>query len=413
MHAAKQYVRMNSQVTRRYIVAIFVLAFVVRIAYAFVTPPFQAPDEYSHFSYVKFLHTFRQLPVQPNPATQPEELEFHQPPLYYILAASLFPSTSLIEARPLLPMRFINIVLSMFTLGIVYYFASSVFRENRFVIALMCTAVALLPTYSYLSATIRNGGLATFFASLGFYLCSKAVLDEQQQRNARWSWIGAVAGLAMLSKLSSLAFVAAAVILLLATSSGWRMALHRTGWFTLGVTSTAGWWFFRNWIVYGHWLKVIENGDRFVPPPMSWEHEKHSAIVIFKTFWAVFGRINEFHYADIYRLCWLLAGLALLGIVRYALQRRDELPKKLTVFFTLAIGFSIGSTLYYAHNYNSDQGRYMFPTLIPIMTFLSLGLSTLVPAKYHRLVLDVILFSFAGINAVVLARLAAVYWQLG
>jgi hypothetical protein len=29
------------------------------------------------------------------------------------------------------------------------------------------------------------------------------------------------------------------------------------------------------------------------------------------------------------------------------------------------------------------------------------------------LVLDVILFSFAGINAVVLARLAAVYWQLG
>src|SRR5262245_56663143 len=100
---------MKPEVARRYILADFVLTFVVRVAYAFVTPPFQAPDEYSHYSYVKFLHTFRQLPVQSNPAVQPEELEFHQPPLYYILAAAMFPSTRLIEARPLLPMRFINI----------------------------------------------------------------------------------------------------------------------------------------------------------------------------------------------------------------------------------------------------------------------------------------------------------------
>jgi hypothetical protein len=404
---------MSNEVTRRYIVAVFALAFVVRLAYAFVTPPFQAPDEYSHYSYVKFLHTFRHLPVQPDPATQPEEMEFHQPPLYYILAAPLFPSINFVQARPLLLMRFMNIVLSMLTIGIVYYFASSVFRENRIVVALMCTGVALLPTYSYLSATMRNGVLATFFASLGFYLCSKAVLDDAQQRNARWSWIGAVAGLAMLSKMSAIGFAAAAVLLLLATGPSWRVSLHRAGWFALGATSTAGWWFVRNWIVYGQWLKIIENGDRYVPPPLSWDHEKHSAIVIFKTFWAVFGRINEFHFADIYRLCWLLAGLALLGIARYVIQRRRDLPKQLAVFFALAIGLSLASTLYYAHNYNSDQGRYMFPTLIPIMTFVSLGLSTLFPVRYHRLVLDVVVFSFAGINAVVLARLASIYWQIG
>jgi len=404
---------MTNEVTRRYVVAVFVLALVVRLAYAFVTPPFQAPDEYSHYSYVKFLHTFRALPVQSNPAIQPEELEYHQPPLYYLMSAVLFPSTELIAARPLMTMRFMNIMLSMLTIAIVYYFASSVFKENPFVVALMCTVVALLPTYSYLSATMRNGILATFFASLGFYLCSKAVLDNEQQRHARWSWIGAVAGLAMLSKLSSIGFVAAAVILLLGTSSGWRVSLHRAAWFVLGVASTAGWWFWRNWIVYGQWLKVIENGDGYVPPPVSWEHEKHSAIVIFKTFWAVFGRINEFHFADIYRLCWILAGLALLGVVRYLVQRRRDLPKPIAVFFVLAIGVSLASTFYYAHNYNSDQGRYMFPALIPIVTFLSLGLSTLIPARYHRVALDVVLFSFAGVNVVVLSRLAAIYWQVG
>jgi hypothetical protein len=42
-----------------------------------------------------------------------------------------------------------------------------------------------------------------------------------------------------------------------------------------------------------------------------------------------------------------------------------------------------------------------------------LGFSALFPARYHRGVLDAILFVFAGINAVVLSRLAAIYWQIG
>jgi hypothetical protein len=175
--------------------------------------------------------------------------------------------------------------------------------------------------------------------------------------------------------------------------------------------STAGWWFFFNWTVYGHFLKVVENGSSgFVPPPLTWEHEKHSAIVIFKTFWAVFGRINEFHFAEIYRLSWWFVGLAIIGVIRYVVQKRRDLPRQLIVFFVLSIAVSLASTLYYAHNYNSDQGRYMFPALIPLMTFLSIGLSTLFPPRCHRLVLDTVLFAFAGINAVVLARLAAIYW---
>jgi len=35
--------------------------------------------------------TFVTFPLQPNPAVRAEELEFHQPPLYYVLLAPLFP----------------------------------------------------------------------------------------------------------------------------------------------------------------------------------------------------------------------------------------------------------------------------------------------------------------------------------
>jgi hypothetical protein len=402
---------MTTQIRRRYIYLILALAFVVRVAYALITPPFQAPDEYSHYSYARFIYNSGQLPIQPTPAVRVEELEFHQPPLYYILAAPLFASTQLIDGRPLLALRFINILFSMLTIVVVYYFASNMWGQKPFTVGLVCTAVALLPTYSYLSATMRNGTLATFFASLGFYLCAKLTLDEQQQRNARWSWVGVVAGLAILSKLSALAFAGAAGLTLVIASRDWRTTLQRAGWFSLGFLSTAGWWFVRNWYIYGHPLKIIENGWGFVPPPMSWDHETRSAIVIFKTFWAVFGRINEFHYADIYRFYWWFGGLSVLGIVIYVLQKRHDLPNKLIGLFGLAIGFSLITTLYYAHNYDSDQGRYMFPSLLPIATFIAIGLTTLFPEKYHRWVLDTVLFVFAGINVVILARLSAIYWQ--
>jgi hypothetical protein len=405
----------TEKVTRHHISAIFVLAFVIRIAYAIVAPPFQAPDEYQHFSYAKYVHDEHRLPIQQSPAVQSEELEFHQPPLYYLFAAILVPSTELIEGWPLLFIRFLNILLSMLTIAVAHYFAVTVLKWNRFSVALVCALFALLPTYSYLSATMRNGTLATFFATLGFCLCARTVLDEEQQRDASWTWIGVVAGFAMLTKLTTIGFVAAAAFLAVGTSRSWQAAMRRACWFVLGVLSIAGWWFVRNIFVYGHPFSIVEDGYDFARSPVSWAHEKQSAITIFKTFWAVFGRINEHYFPDIYRFFWWFAGLAMLGVIlRYVIYHRadsTDVPRKLAAFFLFAIGASFIATMYYAHNYNSDQGRYMFPVLIPITTFIAAGLNALVSPRYQRLALDIVVFAFAGINAVVLARLAAVYWQ--
>jgi len=400
---------MSTVTSRHYFFAILALALAIRVGYALVTPPFQAPDEYSHYSYVKYLHESRHLPIQPSPAVAPEVLQMHQPPLYYAVAATLFPYTKLVDGGIRLPARFLNILLSLLTVCVAYLFASTVLPHNPFAVALICTGVALTPTYSYISASVRNGTLATLFASLGFYLCAKVVLDENEQRNARWSWIGVVAGLAILSKLTAIGFVISAAGLILLTSRNWRSLCHRAWWFSLGMFATAGWWFVRNWLVYGNWLKVVETGYDFQPSPLTWEHEKQVVITLFKTFWAVFGRINELHFQDIYRFYWWFVALAAIGLLRYAIQRRRDLPHALLAFFVLAIGASLAATLYYAHNYNSDQGRYMFPVLIPITTFIAIGLNSVVPVRWRRIVLDVVLLAFVGINVVVLMRLSAFY----
>jgi hypothetical protein len=237
-------------------------------------------------------------------------------------------------------------------------------------------------------------------------------LDEKPNRDFRWAWTGAVAGLAMLSKLTTVGFVFATAVTVVGTSRNWQAVTRRFGWFAFGVISTAGWWFVRNVVVYGYVFALVEDGYQFNRSPFSWAHARQSAITIFKTFWAVFGRVNEHYFPDIYRFYWWFASLAALGIIfRYLFYRGKlpDIPQRLMNFFVVAIGASILATMYYAHNYNSDQGRYLFPVLIPITTFITVGLNAIAPQRYRRLVLVTVLFSFAAINAIVLARLTAVY----
>lgn len=400
---------MRQEACRRYIYVVMVLALAIRVAYAVITPPFQAPDEYSHYSYVRYVHDSRELPVQSSTTVRPEELQFHQPPLYYTLASTLFPSTNLIEDRQALPLRGINIVLAMLTIWVAYQFALTVWPNNPFNVALISTCVAFLPTYSYISATIRNGVLATFLCSLGFYFCAKA-FGKSDGWDSRWGWIGIIGGLAVISKLTAIGFVAGTGLAILVTAQSWRMLVRRAGWFGLGFLLVAGWWFARNWLVYGHPVMVVETGFQSAHAGMDFlPHLRSMWIVIFKTFWAVFGRINEIYFQDIYRFFWWFSGIAFLGLIRYAAQRRHDISTGLMTCLTGAIAASFALTTYYAYNYDSDQGRYLFPVLIPIATFITVGFGALVPSRYHQWALYSVLIALAGVNMLVLYRMATIY----
>ena len=75
------------------IAALVAAALVLRIAFAWVLPVFQAPDEEAHFRYVAFLGEERTLPVQPERSLELFADPMHQayqPPLAY---ASLAPAS--------------------------------------------------------------------------------------------------------------------------------------------------------------------------------------------------------------------------------------------------------------------------------------------------------------------------------
>src|SRR5262245_37947777 len=101
-------------------VALLLLYGAAGVLYATLTPPWQAPDEPAHYNYIRYLATHEGFPElvascynQPYlneltsrrfpPDLSVEEIcyEFHQPPLYYLLAAPVFRLTggSLVALR--------------------------------------------------------------------------------------------------------------------------------------------------------------------------------------------------------------------------------------------------------------------------------------------------------------------------
>ena len=93
-----------------YTLLLVLLVYLALVAlFAFKTPPWQNPDEPAHYNYVAYLATEGKLPVlqmgdydgaylerlkaekfPPALSIDPVRYEFHQPPLYYLLAAPVY-----------------------------------------------------------------------------------------------------------------------------------------------------------------------------------------------------------------------------------------------------------------------------------------------------------------------------------
>ncbi len=73
----------------RYLLLIPCAYLVVGATYVQQTPPFETPDEYGHYAYVRYLYEERRLPPLFVSSHEWEQGQMHQPPLYYGLGALL------------------------------------------------------------------------------------------------------------------------------------------------------------------------------------------------------------------------------------------------------------------------------------------------------------------------------------
>ncbi|MCL4396114.1 MAG: DUF2142 domain-containing protein [Chloroflexi bacterium] len=429
--------RITSLLNAHRLAAVVVSAFVVLgVVYSVVTPIFEAGDEIWHYPFVQYLATGHSLPVQdPNVQTLWEQ-EGGQPPLYYALgaAATFWIDTGDLtdrlwrnpEARIGIPLdygnknlvvhtsaedwpwsrttlavhllRVLSILLSTLTVVFTYLLALEINPQSKALAAAAAALVAFNPMFLFISASVNNDNLAVCLATLALLLLTRLVTREVTLR--RFVILGLVLGLAALSKASDLGLIVIAAIvfvyLVLRTSGGasrlpgellvlkrnepLRIALAGSLVCAAIVLAVAGWWYVRNWVLYGDplafnvWVAIA--GGRPVPATIATLLGEFQGFRI--SFWGNFGGVNIIAPEWVYTLLdgfTILAGIGLVvGAVRRNLPRLLALP---AVWLALILVSLVRWTLLTF----ASQGRLIFPAISAVSILMVYGLWQLTPAE--------------------------------
>ena len=364
------------------------------ILYAVKTPPWQAPDEPAHYNYIKYLAENHRFPVlqmgdyphhyleeikarqfPPDMSIEPLRYEFHQPPLYYVLAAVVYK----LFAGRLLPLRLLSVVLGCCLLWVTYHIAKEIFPRDE-ALALGATAfVAFVPMHIAMTASVNNDTLAELILAMILWILVKYVKSVRWSDGRMVGWsketsdhltkdhlttrpmggraegmgrfigLGVLMGLGLLTKITTLVAVPLVLVAIIArrwleqdqkSNFAQRYLFPVTCFLFLTCLLTLP-WFVRNVSVYGG-LDI-------------WGLQKHDAIVIgqlrtserlarlgatglakefilttFRSFWAQFGWMGILVDQRIYLILALLCAVVGLGLVLFATNPSTRLRASYT-----------------------------------------------------------------------------------
>lgn len=406
-----------ARVTRHALLVIIPAFVILSGVYSVVTPLFEGPDEIWHFAYADHLADGGGLPVfdADEPATVLRNGA--HPPLYYALIAAViapidrsdFPAEFQFNlANPLITRgaagtapnllihtaredwpwrsttlaahlaRGVSIALNALALGGVWLVARRVLHDDRLAL-LALTVAAFVPQFVYGAAMINNDALAA--ASVTWLLV--ALLRWFDAPALKWAAIGGgLLGLTLLSKIGLIALlpVPALTICLYAIRhmhdarlSGRRLLAQAAVMYGAAFL-IAGWFYLRNWSLYGDPLAWREwqalTGAGRVPPTVG--DFIGDMIGLFGTFWIDFSlRVD--------RVWWPVFGglvlAALLGLGRRAIRREWPLDGAPLLIALSVFALLLASAVRYAFNIYDIHGRLLYPALAAIGMTLALGLS--------------------------------------
>jgi hypothetical protein len=415
----------------RYWLLVILAAFVaLSVVYSLTVPLFEGPDEIWHYAFANHLANGGGLPVFD--ATQPATFLRNgaHPPLYYALIAALIapldrsdfpaeyrfnlaspritqgasgtsPNLLIHTAREDFPFqdtalaghlaRLLSIALGTVTVVGVFYVARRLLRDER--LALIATAfVAFIPQFVYGTALINNDALAAVSATWLLYALLRLMDD------GRWRWAvlsGVLLGITLLSKIGMIAVlpIPALALALMGfmprrhtgtevvsnSPSRPRVSVVRLlldGLLIYSVAALiAGWWYARNFALYGDPLmwrewQVLTGTGRVPPTPIDFLRDM---LGFFGLFWADFSLRAD-------RVVWPIFGgivvAAMVGLVRRAIKRQWPALDVYGLLVALAwLGLLMATAVRYSFNIYDIHGRLLYPALATVGVVLALGLS--------------------------------------
>ena len=327
------------------LLVILALSALLSIGFAWASPVGAAPDEGAHLRFVEVLATEARLPRlntqrRRDPNTDPN-YEFHQPPLYYVLAVPFYHVGRALGGNTGAGQgcRVLSILIGLAGTALVWLLAREV-APRRPALWIAATAVAaFLPMRLAVMASVSNDTLTEAAGSLALLLMLRALSGDWSPRRA--VWLGLALGLALLSKQSSIMLLPPALLTLylasraapaappVASRSGKKGAkgrarsegllneepmspaqlqLFRQTAVAMGgvVLLVCGWWFARNHVLYGDPLGMRVFNWYFEDTPrwaqfkeMGWPFTRYLGQLVlpvtFASFWGAFGHLDPRH----------------------------------------------------------------------------------------------------------------------
>jgi 4-amino-4-deoxy-L-arabinose transferase-like glycosyltransferase len=401
---------MNAPRPRLILALILSLYFALGILFAANTPAWQAPDEPAHYNYVRYLAEQDSFPVlhmgdyphayleeiksrrfPPDLSIDPIRYEFHQPPLYYALAAPIYGLTG---GDPF-SLRLFSVALGAGIVLLAYAIARRVFPVRPALALGTAAFVAFLPQHLATVAQIGNDVLAELlYAAVLFVLLGWLMKPADRKRQNREGRPGNSLGLGILLGLILITKTTAYVALPLAAGVLiWRWRRERAGIKRiliegLAIAAPAALialpWYARDIAVYGwpDFLGLVRHDQIVVGQlraadfvaqqgwPAYWLRAVRDT---FRSFWGQFGWMGVVLDTRVYFVLLLLSGVALGGLVLRAVRRGCRRLPLALILLGIAILLTCLVYVWYNTQFLQHQGRYLFTALIPIAIFFCLG----------------------------------------
>jgi tetratricopeptide (TPR) repeat protein len=208
-------------------------------------------DATAHEAYIDYVQKNQSLPLAD------VDWETHQPPLYYIVAASLLRTFGLTTADQgaVFVLRSFSLVLGIAYIGLVFACLREIFPDDPWKQNIGLVLAAFLPANLYMFHYVSNETMATTLATAAVYLCL-CILRKGDLSVGRYALLGLCLGAAMLTKVTAI-LVAGVILAVLAG----RLVVQRQRdpriWLrTIGVaillsTVVSGWHYWRVWSHFG------------------------------------------------------------------------------------------------------------------------------------------------------------------
>ncbi len=265
------------------LITVLLLYLALATVYLVVVPPLEGFDALAHMNAI---HYWRQEQAPPTIDLATNQYSYElltQPPLYYLLAAlatsglpadeadqavrasanRYFPGLSTRQsidlpglpptvASAMLIARLVALLGGVLTVSATWLWVRTALPDQRWLPSAVAAVVAFNPLFLFVSTSITNDSWAA--AGMAVVICLVTATAAQPNPTLwRWLLVGAIAGVAALTKYSVLLVAVPALIILLqyrCYRPFGRFAALAAALFG-GALLTAGWWYGRNLLLYG------------------------------------------------------------------------------------------------------------------------------------------------------------------